>query len=134
MEPGPEDPLLGAGARGRDARAAPRTPLDARARISASRRRAPTTLLVTLADWDAIDARRGRRVHVPLALRTPSEADDPQALLDRARDGRPTARCPRGSASSVLSAGVVMNLLTAVLVFTVVVSAFGVLTTQGLAR
>jgi len=80
-------------------------------------------LLLTLADWDALvqldDDQYSYRSRF-----TPAEAGDPKALLDKARSVTYRA-LPTWKRITLLSSGVAMNLLTAVLVFTVVLAAFG---------
>ncbi len=121
MEPGPEDPLLApalaivteygamdagllAGHLGVDVQTA-------------------DGLLITLADWDALTPVEGHD-DLYLSRFSTETAHDPAALLDTAR--RSTYRgLSTGKRLTVLSMGVILNLLTAVTVFTVVLSAFG---------
>jgi len=124
MEPGPEDPRLG------------------EALAFVTRRRRVTAhdlaeelgieltdadgLLVTLADWGAISVPEGERDENVYEASHPAEAaEDPASLLDAAR-----SITYRGLSTSkriaVLSAGVVVNLLSAVLVFVLVLTLYGV--------
>ncbi len=122
MEPGPEDPLLGPAL----AAVTRRTTIDADqlAQDLGIEIGLADDALVTLADWDAI-ARRWTGEELAYRSRfAADEADDPVALLDRARTVTYRA-LPTWKRLVVLSAGVVMNLLTAVLVFTIVLSTFG---------
>ena len=127
MEPGPENPLLGpalAAATRRGTIDADQLAQDLGVEIGLA-----DDVLVTLADWDAVHAVEGEE----FAYRSrfaPDEADDPVALLDRARQSTYRA-LPTWKRLVVLSAGVVMNLLTAVLVFTIVLSAFGYMKETG---
>jgi regulator of sigma E protease len=121
MEPGPEDPLLA----------------DALAHLTREQHlggeRLATMmgievehaddLLFTLADWGAA-TREDRKATIYDAAYPPEAADDPQALLDTARAETYRA-LPLWKRIVVLSAGVVLNLLTAILVFTVVLSLYG---------
>jgi regulator of sigma E protease len=79
--------------------------------------------LATLADWGAI-ATADHDEGTYEALLDESLAEDPDALLTQARNvtyrGLPTWK-----RIAVLSAGVAVNLLTAILVFTFVISVFG---------
>lgn len=121
MEPGPEDPLLGpvlaAVTRARRTTAlelSTQLP-DPAAKIQAA--------LDTLADWGAISA-SGDDDESYVALLDASLADDPGRLLDTARSE--TYRgLPTWKRVLVLAAGVAVNLLTAILVFTAVISIFG---------
>ena len=127
MEPGPENPLLGPAL----AAATRRTTIDANqlAQDLGIEIGLADDALVTLADWDAVHPVEGEE----LAYRSrfaADEADDPVALLDRARQSTYRA-LPTWKRLVVLSAGVVMNLLTAVLVFTIVLSAFGYMKETG---
>lgn len=127
MEPGPEDPRL-------------ESALAAATRLGEVNAQTLSTelfidvkdaegLLITLADWDALvpvegddDGYRSRF--------DPAEAGDPSALLDRARSVTYRA-LPTWKRVTMLSAGVVFNLLTAILVFTFVLSTFGYMQETG---
>lgn len=121
MEPGPEDELLAPALKwvGIHGRANARS-LSEALRVDTKR---ASTLLATLADWAAIDpATDDDESYVALAAVT--EDADATALLDRAR-----AITFRGARTwqrvTVLAAGVVVNLVTALLTFTIVLAAFG---------
>lgn len=121
MEPGPEEPLLGPAlavvTRYCTADAA-RVALELGIDDADAER-----LLVTLADWDALEpvAADDTAYRSRFAER---DAEDPAGLLDQARSVTYRA-LPTWKRVVVLSAGVVLNLLTAVLVFTLVLTAFG---------
>lgn len=123
MEPGPEDPLLGpvlelVTRRGRA------NALQIADELGIDEHEADR-LLLTLADWDAI-TQDPEDEYTFDARYDSALADDPGALLDKARSVTYRALSfPKRVV--VLSAGVVLNLLTAVLVFTVVLSAWGYL-------
>ncbi len=121
MEPGPEDPNL--------ARALAHVtecgPLNAGAlgtELDIDERDADR-LLLTLADWDAIVALETDEYTYRSRFDV-ADAVDPEALLGRAR-----VVTYRGLSTwkriVLLSAGVVLNLVTAVLVFTVVLTTYG---------
>ncbi len=95
---------------------------------SASRRPAADRLLITLADWDALEALPDDEYSYRSKF-SAEDATDERALLDRARAATYRA-LPTWKRIVVLSAGVVLNLITAVLVFSIVLSYFGVLTTK----
>ncbi len=127
MEPGPEDPglapVLAAITRRGESNAvaiADELGLDANE---------TDRLLLTLADWDAIEPITGDEYSYRSRF-TPEEAEDPTALLDKARSVTYRALSTT-KRIVVLSAGVVLNLLTAVLVFTIVLSTFGYLKETG---
>jgi regulator of sigma E protease len=127
MEPGPENPLLGpalAAATRHGTIDADRLAQDLGIEI-----RDADDALVTLADWDALHSVEGEE-YTYRSRFSPDEADDPAALLDRARQSTYRA-LPTWKRLVVLSAGVVLNLLTAVLVFTIVLSAFGYMKETG---
>lgn len=121
MEPGPEEPLLGPAL----AAVTRSGPLDARGlsvelgidTADADR------LLLTLADWDAIEAVDSRD-DLYRSRFDAAEASVPETLLGRAR-----SVTYRGLSTwkriVVLSMGVLLNLATAVIVFTFVLSVFG---------
>lgn len=122
MEPGPEQPLLADALEAISRRGTADAQLIA-LELGIEEKEADQ-LLVTLADWDAIEPVEGD----DFAYRsryTAEDAADPAALLDRARSITYRA-LPTWKRIIVLSAGVVLNLLTAVLVFTVVLTAFGI--------
>jgi regulator of sigma E protease len=127
MEPGPEDPLLGpALAAASCAETVDSVVLGETMGIEPD---VADSLLLTLADWDAL-------VSVPdvdytyRSRFTSEDASDPVALLDRARSVTYRA-LPTWKRVTMLSAGVVFNLLTAIIVFTVVLSTFGYLKETG---
>lgn len=124
MEPGPEDPLLGAALAfvTNEGRA---TVQDVSVALDTEMSHADS-LLVTLADWNAIEQVPGQEYTYGPLLST-SLADDPKALLDMARAS--TYRgLPIYKRIIVLSAGVVVNLLSAILVFVLVLTLYGVQT------
>ncbi len=121
MEPGPEDPRLGPA-------------LAAVTRLGEANSTALSTelgidepaadkLLLTLADWDAIEQLDTDEYSYRSRFSV-DDAADPVALLDRARSVTYRA-LSTWRRVVLLSAGVVMNLLTAVLVFTVVLATWG---------
>jgi len=121
MEPGPEDPMLGSA-------------LAAVTRLGHANAQALSleigveesvadALLVTLADWDALVQLEDDEYSYRSRF-APDEAGDPAALLDKARSVTYRA-LSTWKRIVLLSSGVVMNLLTAVLVFTVVLATFG---------
>ena len=121
MEPGPEDGLLGPALKtvtlaGR---------MDAATlaiELGVDRDRA-ASLLYTLADWGAIAAASDDNVSYVARLET-TEGTDPAELLAQARTG--TYRgLPTWKRIVVLGMGVIVNLATAILVFTVVLSSYG---------
>lgn len=127
MEPGPEDPLLG------PALASVTRHGTANAFTVATElgidETAADRLLLTLSDWDAV---------VPLpddeytytSRFEASDAEEPEQLLDRARSVTYRA-LSTSKRIIVLSMGVILNLLTAVVVFTFTLSAFGYLRDTG---
>ncbi len=122
MEPGPEDPLL-APALASATRVETANAFTVATDLGIEETEADA-LLVTLADWDALEPIEGDDNSYRSRF-APEDAEDPKALLDRAR--LVTYRAlPTWKRIIVLSAGVVLNLITAVLVFSVVVSIFGV--------
>lgn len=121
MEPGPENPLLGpvlqyVTRQGESstpdvAEALGITPLDADA------------ALLTLSDWAGVSQVAGSEDRFA-ALYPQSEAGDADALLAHVRAG--TFRgLSTGKRIAVLSAGVLVNLVSAILVFTIVLSIWG---------
>lgn len=127
MEPGPEDPRLGSVlafvTRNRTANV-----IEVASALGIDEQDADS-LLLTLADWDAI-LQSSDDEYTFSARFTAEDAADEVALLDRARSvtyrGLPTWK-----RIVMLCMGVVMNLLTAVLVFTVVLSVYGTLQETG---
>jgi len=123
MEPGPEDPRL----------AAALAFVTTRRRVTANDLAEELGLeladadevLVTLVDWGAIRVPMGEDENTYEAIHEAEAAHDPHALLDTAR-----SITYRGLSTwkriAVLSAGVVVNLLSAVLVFVLVLSLYGV--------
>ncbi len=121
MEPGPEDPML---AEALASLTRDRTMDGERlATLMGIDVEHADGLLYTLADWGAA-TREDRRSTTYQAVYPVQAASDPAALLDAARAETYRA-LPMWKRIVVLSAGVVLNLLTAVLVFTVVLSAYG---------
>ena len=120
MEPGPEDELLGSAlAFVTTARRATVHQLAEALDVDMTRADA---LLATLADWNAVTAVD----EDTFEAKFPAEsAEDPVALLDLARSTT-YAGLPTWKRIVVLSAGVVMNILAAILVFVVLLSAYGV--------
>ncbi len=118
MEPGPEEPLLGPAlavvTRLRSANA-----FDLATALSIDESTADS-LLITLADWDAIEQSADHE-YTYHARFDAELAEDPDALLDRAR--RVTYRgLSTGRRIAVLAMGVIFNLITAILVFTAVLA------------
>lgn len=124
MEPGPEDPRLGAAL----------AFVTARRLVSADDLAEELGLeladadgaLVTLVDWGAIRVLEGEEgENTYEAIHQAEAAQDPNALLDVAR-----SITYRGLSTwkriAVLSAGVIVNLLSAVLVFVLVLTLYGV--------
>ncbi len=121
MEPGPEDELLGR-ALAEITRARRLNAMQLSAALGTDANRAES-LLVTLADWGAIAAAPDSDDDY-VALMDESLAQDEQALLASAR--RVTYRgLPVWKRIVVLLMGITVNLLTAILIFTVVLSIFG---------
>jgi regulator of sigma E protease len=127
MEPGPEDPRL-------------ESALAAATRLEEVNAQTLSTelfidvkdaegLLITLADWDALEPVEGDDYGYRSRFE-PAEAADPSALLGRARSVTYRA-LPTWKRVAMLSAGVVFNLLTAILVFTFVLSTFGYMQETG---
>jgi regulator of sigma E protease len=122
MEPGPEDPLLGAAlAFVTEQRTVTPSALAEELGVDAGQ---ADSLLYTLVDWNAVSASPDNEdeylAKFPAAL-----AEDPVALLDVAR-----STTYRGLSTSkrilVLSAGVLVNLASAILVFVLVLTLYGV--------
>jgi regulator of sigma E protease len=122
MEPGPEDPLM-ADALAYITRLGSGNAAGLSYALDIDVRRADT-LLATLADWDAISVLDdGEGTYTAKAA--PEQADTASALLDDVRSH--TYRgLPTWKRVSILSAGVVVNLLAAILVFVIMLSAVGV--------
>ncbi len=121
MEPGPEDELMGP-ALAEITRARRLNALQLSAALAIDGHRAER-LLASLADWGAIAAAPDSEDDY-VALMDESLAQDPQALLDEAR--KVTYRgLPVYKRVIVLLSGVTVNLLAAILIFTVVLSIFG---------
>jgi len=121
MEPGAEDPLM-ADALAYVTRLGTANAAGLSYALDIDVRRAET-LLVTLADWDAIAADESDPDGY-LAKAEPDAAGKATALLDDARSH--TYRgLPTWKRIAVLSAGVIVNLLAAVLVFVVILTAVG---------
>lgn len=121
MEPGPEEPLLGPALAA--VTVAETMDADGLAEALGIDVDHADRLLLTLSDWDAVEAVEDRadRYRSKFAA---VDAADPDALLDRAREVT-----YRGLSTTkriiVLSMGVLLNLATAVIVFTLVLSLFG---------
>ena len=121
MEPGPEDELLGPTLKliTRDRRL---NPLQLSVALGIDGGRAES-LLVTLADWGAIAAAPDSDDDY-VALMDAALADDEQSLLDAARKVTYRGQ-PLWKKIVVLVMGVLVNLVTAILIFTIVLSLFG---------
>jgi len=127
MEPGPENPLLGP-VLALATRLGEVNAMVISEELGIEAKEADEALL-TLADWGAIE-QTPEDEYTYRSHHAADEANDEQALLDRARSI--TYRSlSTGKRILVLSAGVVTNLLTAVLVFTIVLSTFGYLRETG---
>ncbi|MBS3957165.1 MAG: site-2 protease family protein [Clostridiales bacterium] len=121
MEPGPEDPLL--------ARALQAAAVEGR--IDASRlagaigvdTNRASSLLVTLADWGVLTPADDDDISYVSTISATYD-DDPALLLDAARSVTYRA-LSTWKRLVVLSAGVLVNLVAAILVFTVVLSVWG---------
>lgn len=121
MEPGPEDELLGPALKA--ATIARRTDANLLAAdIGVDVERA-ARLLATLADWGALEPATDDEVSY-LAILEADDATDAAALLDSARSVTYRA-LSKPKRITVLSMGVLANLLTALLVFTTVLSVWG---------
>jgi regulator of sigma E protease len=127
MEPGPEDPLLGP-ALALVTRLGQADSMMISQELGIDPKDADRVML-TLADWDALEAIDGDDYSYRSRF-APVDADDPIALLDRARSVTYRA-LPTWKRVAMLSAGVAFNLATAILVFTVVLSTFGYLKETG---
>ena len=90
MEPGPEDELLGPRSWPRHATRTGRC-RDARRRARHRASARPTALLITLADWDALEHAAGRRVARYRSRFAAEDADD-ERRCSTARAQSPTAR------------------------------------------
>ena len=115
-----------------DAHAAPRTPRDLATDLGIEEADADR-LLITLADWDALRC-RSRATSTPTASRFAAERCRRPRRAARPRAQRDLPRSADLQAHRRASAGVVLNLSPRSSSSPCVVSAFGVLTTQGLAR
>lgn len=126
MEPGLEDALLG-DALAFVTRARRATVSDVSEALGVDLKRAES-ILITLDDWDAIsladDVSKGDD-DVYLAISHARLDDDPAALLDSAR-AQTYRGLPTWKRVVVLSAGVVVNLFSAILVFVLVLTLYGV--------
>jgi regulator of sigma E protease len=122
MEPGPEDALLGPALVFVTARRT--TSAASLAEHLEIDEGHAESLLVTLVDWNAVEAASDLEGEY-LAMFPASLAEDPVALLGRAR-----STTYRGLSTPkrilVLSAGVIVNLLAAILVFVLVLTLYGV--------
>jgi regulator of sigma E protease len=127
MEPGPEDPLLPS-VLAYVTSHGPASAPDLATALGIDERAADAALL-TLADWDALVPVPGSQ-HTYRSRFESHEARDEDALLDTARSV--TYRSLRTwQRVTLLSMGVIFNLATAILVFTVVLSAFGYMKETG---
>jgi regulator of sigma E protease len=122
MEPGPEDPLLGpALAFVTSQRTATAASLGEALGVDEAK---VDSLLYTLVDWNAVEVSADRDEEY-LAKFPQSAAENPVALLDTAR-----STTYRGLSTFkrilVLSAGVLVNLASAILVFVLVLTLYGV--------
>jgi len=127
MEPGPENPLLGP-VLGVATRLGEVNAATVAAALDIDAKDADDALL-TLADWGALEQVADDEYSYS-SLFEVEAAEDETALLDEARSVTyRSLSTPKRIA--VLSAGVVTNLLTAILVFTVVLSTFGYLRETG---
>ena len=122
MEPGPEDPRLASALAFVTTSGQATVPQLAEA-LSVDEADADS-LLITLADWNAVEL-ADRDSLLYRSRFAASDATDPSALLDRARSTTYRA-LPTWKRVVVLSAGVVINLVTAVLVFVLVLALYGV--------
>lgn len=121
MEPGPEDPRIEA-ALAAVTRAESMNAFELAEALGIEEHDAES-LLVTLADWGAVEAMPDED-YTYRSLHPQAAADDPHTLYLAARSQTYRALSfPKRVV--VLSAGVVLNLLTAILVFTVVLSVWG---------
>jgi regulator of sigma E protease len=127
MEPGPEDPSLGP-ALAAVTRAGTMNSIELGDALGIEPADADR-LLITLADWDALEAVEDDE-YTYRSRFAAEDAADPDVLLDRARSVTYRA-LPTWKRVTMLSAGVVFNLLVAILVFTVVLSTFGYLKETG---
>jgi regulator of sigma E protease len=121
MEPGPEEPLLGP-ALGVVTRHGEANAFTVATELGIEEAEADR-LLITLADWDAVEPIKGEDYSYRSKFPA-DQADDTTGLLDKARASTYRA-LSTWKRVVVLSAGVVLNLITAVLVFTFVLSVFG---------
>lgn len=120
MEPGPEDPRL-ADALALVTRMQRASVNDVAEGLSIDMVDADA-LLVTLADWNAVSA---VDEDVYESHFTPQAAEDPVALLDSARETT-YAGLPTWKRIVLLSAGVFMNIVAALLVFVLLLTLYGV--------
>lgn len=120
MEPGPEEPGLGQ-ALAVITREGTANAFDVASAMEIDEQ-AADALLITLADWDALEPVEGDE-YTYRSRFAPEDAGDVTALLDRARQVTYRA-LPLWKRVVVLTMGVLLNLLTAILVFTVVLTAF----------
>lgn len=127
MEPGPEDPLLGP-ALASVTRHATANAFTVATELGIDESTADQ-LLLTLSDWDAIEPVSDDD-HTYRSRFEPSMAEDPVVLLDRARTVTYRA-LSTPKRIIMLSMGVLLNLLTAIAVFTFTLSAFGYLRDTG---
>ena len=126
MEPGPEDALL-ADALAFVARRHGASVADVSETLGVDSKRAES-LLATLDDWDAVslaDDADASGAEVFLASADAHVADDPKTLLDAARS-QTYRGLPTWKRVVLLSAGVVVNLVSAILVFVLVLTLYGV--------
>jgi len=122
MEPGPEDPLL-AEALAQITRARRSSSTELSEALGVDLKRAES-LLITLDDWDAISVDESDDSSY-VALSDAALAEDSTALLNSAR-AQTYRGLPTYKRVLVLSAGVVVNLISAILVFVLVLTLYGV--------
>jgi regulator of sigma E protease len=120
MEPGPEDPRLTEALAAATA-AGESTPASLASALTIEEEDA-SSLLFTLADWGALERIPKEERYV--ALYPTAAAENPEKLYTDARATTYRA-LPMWKRIVTLSAGVALNILTAILVFTVALSAYG---------
>ncbi|MDA3937032.1 MAG: M50 family metallopeptidase [Actinomycetota bacterium] len=122
MEPGREDELLAPALKA--AAMAGQINADSLSAVLDVPTKRAMSILVTLADWGAIEPATDDRISYVSLVPAERAGDEAQDLLDTAR-----SVTYRGAKTwqriSVLAMGIILNLLTALIVFTVVLSAWG---------
>lgn len=122
MEPGAEDPLLAPALK--TAAMAGRVTADSLAAVLDIPTKRASSILITLSDWGAIEPATDDAISYVSLVPTEEAGDDADAILDRAR--KVTYRGAKTwQRISILSMGIILNLLTALVVFTVVLSSWG---------